>query len=115
MSIAKSPKRIIIPPEILRSSNLFFIKKLPTKEAETPRVTKTVEKPRTNKILGMRILLIFPFVASSFISAHVSFETIDIYPGISGSTQGDTNETTPAKNAKTQLTSATEELISLIP
>jgi len=115
MSIAKRPKRIIITPEILKSSSLFFARKPPKKDAETPSVTNTTEKPRTNRTLGKRIFLTFRSIESFLHSSNDSFETIEIYPGISGSTHGDRNETTPARNAKIQLTSPTDGFILLFP
>ena len=81
---------IIIPAKILNISE-FCKNNLPNKEAEAPKIIKTVEKPKQNKING-KIFIFF-----EFITCWSGWpDTYEMYPGIRGKTQGDKKLRSPA-------------------
>ena len=84
---------ITIPAEILNTSE--FCKSVwPKKDADAPKITKTVENPRQNKINGKK------FISFLFnISCKDWPEIKEIYPGIKGSTHGDKKLISPAPKA----------------
>ena len=45
---------IIIKPAIILSGKEFFNKILPKNVADAPKIIKTTEKPRVNKIIGTK-------------------------------------------------------------
>ena len=71
----------------------------PSQVADAPKTTKTIEKPSTNITdLNMAEAI---FLSVDPCSVMLSIERPDtnaIYPGISGSTQGDRNDRSPAEN-----------------
>lgn len=91
-------------PETRSSRTLFSCIKVPTNDAPAPNETKTNENPSTKSKLGKKILEAFPCMLPSVSSSKDIFDTIDTYPGISGSTQGERKDITPARNANSQLT-----------
>ena len=84
---------MIIPATILNVCE-FSKRIFPKKEAAAPKIIKTKENPKENKIKGTK--LIFFFKINSFNEAPEINET---YPGINGKTQGDKKLISPAPNA----------------
>ena len=84
---------MIIPADNLKISE-FCKKAWPKKDAEAPSMTKTVEKPRQNRIKGSK-LIFFWFK----ISCKDWPDIYEIYPGINGRTQGDKKLISPAPKA----------------
>jgi len=71
--------------------------------AAAPRATKTVEKPRTKARLVIPTRRARPAgVPPSLRRATLIPLMNERYPGTIGSTQGETNEITPARNAVTR-------------
>jgi hypothetical protein len=89
------PKKIITRPEIIDKICEFCSKKLPIKVAVAPREIKTNEKPREKDKDFFKIKFL-DFKSSSLSVVPQINET---YPGIKGSTQGDTKLINPAKKA----------------
>ena len=85
---------MIIPATILKILELFK-KNFPIIEAVEPRTIKTKEKPKVKKIVLTTIKLLF---FSTSLSKDVP-EIYEMYPGISGRTQGDKKLINPAKKA----------------
>src|SRR4026208_1871445 len=79
---------------------------LPGAEARAPAATKTTVKPSTKASDASRTCgrddrgFTVPRLSSS-----VRPEMTETYPGLSGSTHGDTNERKPATNAASNVTS----------
>ena len=93
--ISCNEKIIIIIPAILVINFEFENKKWPIVVAVAPNEIKTTEKPKVKKIVLNKTF----FWKSELISWIVWPEMNEIYPGISGSTQGDKKLTIPAKKA----------------
>ena len=74
-------------------------RKLPTHVAEAPRAMNTIEKPATNAIEFRKMRATSGAPPPAFSASIDSPESMEMYPGTSGSTQGDRNEATPARNA----------------
>ena len=92
--ISWSEKIIIkIPAKILNISE--FCKRIcPRKDADAPRIIKTVEKPKQNKTNGKKFILL---VSKTSFSDCPDIK--EIYPGIMGKTHGDKKLISPAPNA----------------
>ena len=93
--ISCNEKIIIMIPAILVINFEFENKKWPTTVAVAPNEIKTTEKPKVKKIVLNKTF----FLKSELISWIVWPEINEMYPGISGSTQGDKKLTIPAKKA----------------
>ena len=89
-----SEKIIMIIPATILNVCEFSKRIFPKKEAAAPKIIKTKENPKENKIKGTK--LIFFFKINSFNEAPEINET---YPGINGKTQGDKKLISPAPNA----------------
>jgi hypothetical protein len=89
------PKKIIITPDPMDKIFEFCNKKLPIKVAVAPREINTNEKPREKDKDFFKIKFL-DFKSSSLSVVPQINET---YPGIKGSTQGDTKLIKPAKKA----------------
>src|SRR3989338_4511719 len=91
---------MIRTPAILLKIARRETRNFPIPVAEAPSRIKTAEKPKTKKRALKKILA---FRAEGLVSCCISSadtpETKERYPGIRGSTQGERNETTPAKKA----------------
>ena len=84
---------MITPANILRISE-FCRRAWPKKDAEAPKIIKTVEKPRQNKIKGKK------FIFFEFDISWIDWpEIYEIYPGIKGKTHGDKKLIIPAPKA----------------
>ena len=80
-------------PAILISKGSLWTKKPPIQVADAPKITKTKEKPSTNMAELIMAEAIFLSVhPPSVMSSIERPDTKAIYPGISGSTQGDRND-----------------------
>ncbi len=80
---------------VVRCANRNF----PTQVADAPRTTKTTENPTTKaRELRSTRPMSWP-LASLFSSSTEAPESMEIYPGTRGSTQGERKETSPATNA----------------
>src|SRR5713226_2745754 len=86
----------MIPATTLKMVRLAS-KKFPTAVADAPSAIKTTENPAANasELRKMRPMSSVP--GPDFISSTEAPESIDMYPGTSGRTQGERNETTPAR------------------
>src|SRR5215216_4656519 len=85
---------ITMPPMILTHGLLVIA--APTNPAVVPRIRKMTDRPALNAselIITARRLL-----APSFRPSILTPEINEIYPGTSGNTHGDRNESTPAAN-----------------
>tara|TARA_A100001011_G_C14309547_1_gene844843 strand:+ start:732 stop:1052 length:321 start_codon:yes stop_codon:yes gene_type:complete len=85
---------IITNPAAILNSIEFCKRTWPKKVEAAPNIMKTKEKPTVKKIIGN--IFIFLFSTRSF---NEFPETYEIYPGISGSTQGDRKLINPAPSA----------------
>src|SRR5580765_7699916 len=85
-------------PAIQVSCLLYSLASPPTVVAAAPNITKTTVNPRMNisECNSTVLSSLRSFVCSSSTLAPEIKET---YPGTSGSTQGERNETIPARNA----------------
>jgi hypothetical protein len=95
---------MIIKPATFVRMDIFEEKKVPIQVAEAPKRIKTMENPPIKKrAFNKTIRLSLPMrPASPVLVLTSSTDTPDmkeIYPGTSGSTQGDRNEIRPAANA----------------
>ena len=95
MPVSWSEKNIIIIPAIILKKFELIKRNFPTNEAVNPNVIKTKEKPRVKKTVLKIIKLPFLFE----FSFSDDPEIYEIYPGISGRTQGDKKLINPAKKA----------------
>ncbi len=85
---------IIIIPAITLNVSEFWRSVWPKIEAEAPKITNTVEKPKQNKINGKKFVF-FEFK----ISCKDWPDIYEMYPGINGNTHGDKKLIKPAPNA----------------
>ena len=53
-----SEKTIIIIPAIIRKNSEFCKSVFPRRDAEAPKITKTLENPKQNKIKGNRLVFL---------------------------------------------------------
>ena len=84
---------IIIPANILKTSE-FCKSVFPKKDAEAPKITNTLEKPKQNKIKEKTFIFL-----DSKIFCKDWPEMYEIYPGIKGKTHGDKKLISPAPKA----------------
>ena len=81
-------------PAIILKTSEFCKSVFPKKDAEAPKITNTLEKPKQNKIKEKTFIFL-----DSKIFCKDWPEMYEIYPGIKGNTQGDKKLTSPAANA----------------
>lgn len=98
------PKKIITNPPILDINESFDERNAPIQVAEAPRRTNTRENPATKNSELITIIRFSPprtdgMPVFSFISAKVTPDIKEIYPGTRGKTQGDKKEINPAAKA----------------
>src|SRR5689334_14145501 len=93
-------------PAIRLSSGSFAKRNFPIAVAEAPSATKTSEKPMTKARDAMKTWArdADGAPASPRMSSTDTPETKEMYPGISGRTQGETNDRKPAANAASSVT-----------
>lgn len=96
-------KKMINIPAILLSNHLFFIKKCPINDAESPNKMNIRVNPAINPRARFN-----PLKKLGFSSPSGDFKKA-IYAGIMGSKQGAKKEAKPAVNAASKLT---EEIFS---
>src|ERR1700691_839387 len=89
------PKRIITPPAIRASSDLYCASTCPTSVEIAPSVMNTMLKPIMNAA-EFSITLRNSSPSFIFSCSTPTPEISETYPGTSGSTQGDRNEISPA-------------------
>ena len=85
---------MIVPATILR---VFELSKTndPKNVAVAPKLIKTIENPTVKRTIGNKFILFF-----SSSSLRVEPDIYEMYPGISGNTQGDKKLIKPALNAR---------------
>src|SRR5258708_38733291 len=88
---------ITTPAILLRIPKYSWVS-CPTSVATAPRLMNTVLKPRINMTEWPITVLVRRF-SGFFSSSTLAPEIRDTYPGTSGRTQGERNETNPARNA----------------
>src|SRR5882724_11955786 len=92
------PKMMITPPATQVRYFLYSRISCPTLVAAAPSITNTRVKPRIN--MSECNSTVFNSLRSLFCSSStLAPEIKETYPGTSGSTHGDKNETIPARNA----------------
>ena len=108
--ILNTPKKIITSPAIFVRNEILVDNNVPNHVADAPKRMKISENP-TIKNTELRTTLSFCLVSSPlpgeppFISCRETPDIKEMYPGISGRTQGDKNEINPATNAMVMGTS----------
>src|SRR5580658_5787237 len=90
---------ITTTPATMLKTMRCVIRNFPTHVAEAPRITKTTVKPTINASEFRSTRAINCPLASFFNSSIDAPESIETYPGTSGNTQGERNETMPARKA----------------
>ena len=85
---------MITAPDAILNSKELASTKLPIKVLVAPKAINTIEKPIVKSVVG----IMFTRLLSNN-SFKVLPETYEIYPGISGKTQGDRKLIKPAKKA----------------
>src|SRR5579875_469240 len=96
------PKRMMNAPAIVTSNSRFLERNAPTALAVAPIATKTAENPITKEKAEVSSLLLDP---SPSLSCSMPMpESIVTYPGTSGKTHGDKNDSKPAKNTQNART-----------
>src|SRR5437764_4858336 len=91
---------MITTAAILSSTTRSAANPAPNSEAPTPSTTKIAEKLRTKRRLGTSTRRLRVRVRS----AGATPATVERYPGTSGSTHGERNETAPAATAARTVT-----------
>src|SRR4029078_3727559 len=98
MPVRCRPKTMTSTPATRDRVDLYCTASWPTSVESAPRVTKTMLKPRTNAI-EFSMTLRSKAVSCDFSSSMPTPEMRDTYPGTSGNTHGERNDTRPAKKA----------------
>jgi hypothetical protein len=97
------PKSRINAPAIGESCARFFKRKVPTALADAPNEMNTTENPMTKETAEAKRP---PRGCWPWRNCSMPMpESIEMYPGTRGSTQGERNETSPAINAAARETS----------
>jgi len=91
------PKIIIMIPAIILSILIFLDSNFPNVVADAPNKIKMREKPRINAI--ELIIIFFVDTLPDCISCNDTPDIYEIYAGMRGKTQGETNDKKPAKIA----------------
>src|SRR5438270_271909 len=98
MPVKCRPKIMITAPATQVRYFLYSLTSCPTLVAAAPSITNTRVKPRTN--MSECSSTVFNSLRSLFWSSStLAPEINETYPGTSGNTHGDKNETIPARNA----------------
>src|SRR5258708_39995684 len=98
MPVRCSPNRIMTTPAISARVDLYLAATCPTAVESAPRVTNTMVNPMM-KAIEFSITLRNSDASWSFNSSTPTPEISDTYPGTSGNTHGERNETRPATKA----------------
>src|SRR5215467_10635054 len=98
MPVRCRPKRMITTPATRARVDLYWTAKRPTSVESAPRVMKTMLKPMM-KAIEFSMTLRSSEVSWIWSSSTPTPEISETYPGTSGSTQGERNETSPAMKA----------------
>ena len=111
------PKKIIINPPILEINDIFDERNAPSQVADAPRRIKTRENPATKNSELITIIRFSPLrtdgvLVFSFISAKVTPDIKETYPGTRGKTQGDKKEINPAAKAMYMETSGISYILA---
>ena len=89
-----SERITISNPATILSSYEFWRSTCPKKVEAAPKIINTIEKPKVNKIIGIKFTLFF-----SIKSFKELPDIYEIYPGINGNTHGDKKLIKPAPKA----------------
>src|SRR5882762_6313087 len=100
MPVKCNPKAMTAAPASHVSHFLYSLTSCPTPVAAAPSMTKTTVNPRIN-ITEFNSTVLRSLRSLDLSSSTLAPEIKDTYPGTSGSTQGERNETSPATNAAT--------------
>ncbi len=92
--ISWSENKIIIIPAITLKVSEFCKSVCPRNDAEAPKITNTVEKPKQNSINENKLI----FLESKMFCKDWP-EIYEMYPGIKGNTHGDKKLISPAPKA----------------
>ena len=102
------------PPMRLRSKRLP-ITNAPRYDADAPSAVKISENPKTNAMVARSTRLRCSRRSAGRRSQSDTTETNEIYPGMSGTTQGEKNPSIPAANATVRFTLTTSLLRPRLP
>src|SRR5215472_4624511 len=98
MPVRCSPKIMITAPAIQVSCFLYSRANCPREVAAAPSITNTTVKPRMN-MSECKSTVFNNLRSFDWSSSTLAPEMRETYPGTSGSTHGERNETIPATNA----------------